>query len=177
MRRRMIDPAFWTDAKITAISFESRLLYIGLWQYADDEGLFVEDLKNIKMVLFPDQKFPLEKSYQELSMAGFFRFGSAEGARVVEIRHFGDWQSVNRPTPSKLRDFVTFTDDSLNTHEDSVKTHSQVKLREVKYVSVIEKLVHRINELSGKAYCADSKASSKYLHARLAAGCHLKPIA
>jgi hypothetical protein len=135
MRRRVIDPGFWTDSKIAELSIEARLLYIGLWQYADDEGLFVEDLKSIKMVLFPDQKFPLEKAYSELSAAGFFRFGtvaekaltddslSPQTPKIVEIRRFLDHQTINRPTPSKLREIVTFT-------EDSLRTHSQVKLRE-----------------------------------------------
>src|SRR5688572_21859932 len=129
MRRRVIDPSFWTDSKITALSFDARLLYIGLWQYADDEGLFVEDLKSLKMVLFPDQKFPLEKAYGELSAAGFFRFGmpltedslSTQTTKIVEIRRFLEHQTINRPTPSKLREIVTFTEDSLSTH-------SQVKL-------------------------------------------------
>lgn len=125
MRRRVIDPAFWTDSKVTSVSYPARLLYIGLWQYADDEGLFIEDLKNIKMVLFPDQEFPLTESYGELTERSFFRFGtSKDGARVVEIIHFKAHQTINRPTASKLRDIVTFNDDSVNTHgaltEDSL---------------------------------------------------------
>jgi len=128
MRRRVIDPGFWTDSKITELSFDARLLYIGLWQYADDEGLFIEGLKSIKMVLFPDQQFPLEKTYGELATAGFFRFGTMDGAKVVEIRRFKDHQTINRPTPSKLREIVQFNDDSVSAHDDSLKTHSQVKL-------------------------------------------------
>lgn len=143
MRRRVIDPAFWSDSKITELSFNARLLYIGLWQYADDEGLFLEDLKNIKMTLFPDQCFPLEECYGELRDAGFFRFGGLTDdsvrtqtrVKVAEIRHFKDHQTINRPTPSKLRERTTFNDDSLSTHSqvklskekigDSVNDHSQ----------------------------------------------------
>lgn len=138
MRRRVIDPGFWTDSKITELSFDARLLYVGLWQYADDEGLFVEDLKNIKMTLFPDQKFLLENSYRELTDAGFFRFGTmTDGARIVEIRRFKNHQHINRPTPSKLRgDFVMLT-------EDSVSTHSQVKLSKDKLSK--DKLGHSVS--------------------------------
>src|SRR5262245_24631717 len=133
MRKRMITPAFWTDSKITALSIPARLLYIGLWQYADDEGLFVEDLKNIKMTLFPDQKFPVQRAYGELAAIGVFRFRSLNddslsaqtSPKIVEIRNFKRHQTINRPTPIKLLNFVTFNDDSLNTH-------SQVKLREEK---------------------------------------------
>ena len=134
MRRRMIDPNFWTDSKITELSFNARLLYIGLWQYADDEGLFVEDLKSIKMVLFPDQDFPLKQSYDELAATGFFRFDTMAPIKIVEIRNFRKHQTINRPTPSKLRGLVTFNDDSVSAHatlsDDSLL--SKDKLREAK---------------------------------------------
>lgn len=124
MRRRVIDPNFWADSKITSLTFPARLLYIGLWQYADDEGLFVVDLKNIKMVLFPDQEFALEKCWQELTQGKFFRFGSMDGQQIAEIRHFKSHQTINRPTPSKLKSKISFTEDSLNPHailsEDSL---------------------------------------------------------
>jgi hypothetical protein len=128
----MIDPKFWTDAKITELSFSARLLYIGLWQYADDEGLFKKDLRNIKMELFPDQKFPLEKCFDELENAGFFRLGTLDGETVVEIRQFLTHQKVNRPTPSKLRENTVFSEGSVSPQESSVRTHAQVKIREVK---------------------------------------------
>lgn len=144
MRRRIIDPAFWTDSKITSLSFITRLLYIGLWQYADDEGLFVEDIKAIKMTLFPDQKFPIETSYRELASNDFFRFGTANGNRIVEIRHFSDHQTINRPTPSKLRDIVDFSEDSLSPH-------SQVKIREEKLREVKRREVNNTSHLGNGA--------------------------
>jgi hypothetical protein len=134
MRRRVVDSSFWTDSKITSLSFSARLLYIGLWQYADDQGLFKKDLRNIKMELFPDQRFPLEKCFNELEKAGFFRFGTLDGETVVEIRNFLNHQTINRPTPSKLREKTRFTEDSVNPQapltEDSLLR--EVKLREEK---------------------------------------------
>ena len=207
MRRRVIDPNFWTDSKITELSFNARLLYIGLWQYADDEGLFIEDLKNIKMTLFPDQNFPLQNVYGELIEAGFFRFGrftdnsvSAQTTtKIVEIRHFKDHQTINRPTPSKLRDVVTFNDDSLNTHSqvklskenigDSVSRTESDKLTPnsssnkrskkpthgAKGITpelqpVLSKVIDRINELAGTAYRDDKPDALEQLIARLHGG-------
>jgi hypothetical protein len=130
MRKRMIHEDFWTDAKITECSFPARLLYIGTWQYADDEGMFVVDLKNFKMQLFPDQKFPIESCWQELVDHGFFRFGKIDGLIIAQIRHFKRFQRISRPTPSKLLPLVTWNEDSLSHHgslsESSLSTHGVV---------------------------------------------------
>lgn len=39
MRIRSIRPEFWTSEDIVALSWEQRLIYIGLWSYVDDNGV------------------------------------------------------------------------------------------------------------------------------------------
>jgi hypothetical protein len=137
----MIHEDFWTDAKITECSFPARLLYIGTWQYADDEGIFVVDLKNIKMQLFPDQKFPIESCWQELVDHNFFRFGKVDGLIVAQIRHFKRFQRINRPTPSKILPLITWNEDSLSHHgalsEDSRLIETNIKEEKVNGVTHI----------------------------------------
>lgn len=38
-RKRMIDPGIWTDDDLGRLGFAERLLFIGLFSLADDEGL------------------------------------------------------------------------------------------------------------------------------------------
>ena len=38
-RRRMIEPAFWMDEKVGALSPRARLTYIALWTLAEDSGV------------------------------------------------------------------------------------------------------------------------------------------
>lgn len=138
MRRRMIDPAFWTDSKLIACTRDARLLYIGLWNYGDDEGFFIDDLPAIKRALFPDQDFNIEIYFAELLpfLVEFTYTNNGSQKRAYQIRAFQDWQTINRPTKSKIAPLCTkFTESSLNTHgvltEPSLSTHAQVKLREV----------------------------------------------
>jgi hypothetical protein len=51
MRIRQITPAFWTDAVIAGLPVETRLVYIGLWQVADDAGWFRESIPEIALSL------------------------------------------------------------------------------------------------------------------------------
>ena len=37
-RNRIIKPEFWSDAKVGRLSFGARLLYIAMWNFADDCG-------------------------------------------------------------------------------------------------------------------------------------------
>lgn len=77
LRKRVLHPDFWTDKSIVQLKYETRLLYAGLWCYADDEGYFILDPYHIKLTLFPDQPFPIDESLVELLTAksdggGFF---------------------------------------------------------------------------------------------------------
>jgi hypothetical protein len=132
MRRRMIDPAFWSDSKIIELSIPARLLYIGLWNYADDDGFFLDDLPAIKRILFPDQKFDIHGAFSECSCFLKKHQYKDDEHFAWQISHFCDWQTINRPTPSKIKPFCKLTEDSLNTHGALTPKLSKDKLREVK---------------------------------------------
>ena len=52
-RKRVISPSFWTDEKIIQIPIQARLLFIGLLNHADDDGIFQESYLSIKVTVFP----------------------------------------------------------------------------------------------------------------------------
>jgi hypothetical protein len=53
MRSRNIKPGFFQNAELAELPFESRLLFIGLWCYADREGRFKWEPRKIRGVIFP----------------------------------------------------------------------------------------------------------------------------
>lgn len=59
MRIRSIRPEFWRSDDITALPRETRLLFVGLWSYVDDNGVGMDDFRMIAADLFAledDQK-------------------------------------------------------------------------------------------------------------------------
>lgn len=52
-RTRLIRPTFFSDKKMAALPFGTRLAYIGLWTLCDDAGFFETDVADIAVALFP----------------------------------------------------------------------------------------------------------------------------
>ena len=127
-RIRSIKPEFWGSESITNLSREARLVYIGLWCFADDEGRFRAQLGVLAGQLFPeddDGREVVERALAELTGAltedslnphGALTEDSlrAQSRPMVELyvgpdgHHYGQivaWakhQRINRPTPSSL---------------------------------------------------------------------------
>jgi hypothetical protein len=53
MRARNIKPGFFLNEKLADVDYQTRLLFIGLWCYADREGRFEWRPKKIKAAIFP----------------------------------------------------------------------------------------------------------------------------
>lgn len=54
MRIRSIKPEFWRSDDITALPLETRLTFIGLWSYVDDNGVGADKLISIVADLYAD---------------------------------------------------------------------------------------------------------------------------
>lgn len=61
MRARNIKPGFFKCTDLSEVDFASRLLFIGLWCFADREGRFEWNVKKIKAELFPYDNVNIEK--------------------------------------------------------------------------------------------------------------------
>jgi hypothetical protein len=66
MRARNIKPGFFLNAELSEVCFPSRLLFIGLWCYADKEGRFEWKPKQIKATIFPYDNVNIEKLLKNL---------------------------------------------------------------------------------------------------------------
>lgn len=60
MRIRTIKPEFWVDEKIGSLSIGARLLFIGCWSLADDEGILRWNISYILGSLFMYDNFELK---------------------------------------------------------------------------------------------------------------------
>src|SRR5450756_402233 len=70
MRIRSIRPEFWSSEDITALSWDARLIFIGLWSYVDDNGVGRDVDKLIVADLFPleeDQRGVLKRVHGALT--------------------------------------------------------------------------------------------------------------
>ena len=53
MRIRQIKPSFWVDKTMAGLPFRTRLIYVGLWQMADDAGWISWDVAQAGAELLP----------------------------------------------------------------------------------------------------------------------------
>lgn len=52
-RIRTIKPEFWTSEQVVSCSPIARLLFIGLWSFCDDAGIYPASSMSLKMLVFP----------------------------------------------------------------------------------------------------------------------------
>jgi hypothetical protein len=95
----MIKPEFWEDTKVAKLSFQARLLYIAIWNIADDEGYLPNDAKWIRNKAFHyDQKVKIDKLITELTQNQMLILQNG----IFKVRQFLVHQKIKKPTPSKL---------------------------------------------------------------------------
>lgn len=92
-RARNIKPGFFANEDLVELSFEYRLLFIGLWTLADREGRLEDRPKRIKMAVFPADTVDVEDGLRELTKAGFIKRYEANGVSVVQILSFTKHQN------------------------------------------------------------------------------------
>ena len=104
-RCRIVKPEFWDDQRLSSISFQARLTYIGIWNFCDDYGVTKASALWLKSRIFPyDDK---------LNMRDFKRWVAelVELRRIVEftasgevfyfIPNFRKHQVINRPSKTR----------------------------------------------------------------------------
>lgn len=143
-RKRMIDPSIWSDEKLGLLSPLHRLLFIGLFSNADDEGRLPGHPNYVKSLIFPyDNDITpqnVEAMLNDLNSKGFILTYMVNGQRYIQVVNFLKYQKINRPTPSKIPpppvELITrnttscFNESSVNTHEivteSSMSTHEEL---------------------------------------------------
>lgn len=103
MRIRQIKPEFWTSEDIAALDWPTRLVFIGMLSYVDDNGVGRDVEKLITSSLFPleeDQhatRMQITCSLQRLHVAGLIERYESDGRPFLEITGFSKHQYIPRP--------------------------------------------------------------------------------
>lgn len=121
MRIRTIKPEFWKHRRMSELPAETRLLAIGLLNYADDEGYFAAHPALIRGELMPykEKTSHIPKMLEELQSIGFLTLHQTpQGEEMGHITNFLNHQRINRPTKSKhtFKTHAPLTESTLSPH-------------------------------------------------------------
>ena len=87
-RIRTIKPQFWVSEQIADCSTSARLLFIGLWNFCDDNGVHPAKHRTLKGELFPLEDISVDAVagwVAELIKAGLIAEYEADGARYWHV--------------------------------------------------------------------------------------------
>ena len=111
-RKRMIDPKFWTDDKIMDLEPLTRLLFIGIWNFADDSVVHLNNSKVLKAEIFPCDEIPIDEVQRmKDQLANLKMIEISEDRYLFRIKNWEVYQKINRPQPSKYK----FSECSVNS--------------------------------------------------------------
>lgn len=101
-RIRTIKPDFWTDESVVECSPLARLLFIGLWNFADDEGRMVYSPVRVKLQILPADNCDISKLIEELASRRMVLIYQVESVSYLAIPGFPKHQKIDKRTASKL---------------------------------------------------------------------------
>ena len=105
-RKRMIDPSIWINEDFGTLTNLAKLVFIGLFSMADDEGRGKASPAYIKAVLFPyndDLRVAdIEKALSEISSKMSVIFYSCDENKYYTLTSWNKWQKIDKPSDSSI---------------------------------------------------------------------------
>lgn len=105
-RKRMIDPSIWINEDFGTLTNLAKLVFIGLFSIADDEGRGKASPAYIKAVLFPyndDLRVAdIEKALSEISSKMSVIFYSCDENKYYTLTSWNKWQKIDKPSESSI---------------------------------------------------------------------------
>ena len=134
-RIRTIKPDFWTDEKIVELDPVDRLLFIGLWNFADDQGYLDYSPKRIKMQVFPGDDIDVSRALARLHEDSLIALYDSPQGLVLHIPNWKKHQRISNPSrarfePGDLHECDWPTDTLARAREDSVRKGREGKGRD-----------------------------------------------
>lgn len=154
-RKRMIDPNIWQSEDFSKLSTLGKLVFIGLFSLADDEGRGRSNPVYLKSILFPYEEgirsADIDKTLSEISSNMSVIFYSCDGSSYYSLYNWNIWQKIDRPTESKIPEYDEKTMQRLfdehstsprrviapNKKEDNRKEDNK-KEKEIKRKKIVE---------------------------------------
>lgn len=193
-RIRTIKPEFWTSEQVAECSPTTRLLFIGLWSFCDDNGIHPASFKRIKMEIFPSDAIPeseLQAAIQELITSRLLYEYEIASKRYWQVTGWHNHQRIDRPTykfplpnANETPERIPRFDEQSPTIQRGIVEHSSIIQQEVTEQSTTEwkgkelklsgkpnatSVLNHLNEQTGKNYQA-VKANLSLIQARLKEG-------
>lgn len=103
-RIRTVKPEFWTSAQVMECQPLTRLLFIGMLNFADDAGRMGYSPKTLKAQVFPSDDFPvadIQRMIVELSSNGLVLIYAVDGKEYIQITGWHH-QRIDRPKTSSI---------------------------------------------------------------------------
>ncbi|MPM18377.1 hypothetical protein SDC9_64786 [bioreactor metagenome] len=164
-RKRMVDPNFWRDEKIGQCSYMERLLFEGLWTFAEDSGVGRASPLLIKADVFPYdtlREADIEKGLLKLAGLGLILLYERGGQRYYFITHFKKHQTINKPSqcylPTPLpEDYgstpapVTSEEKEKEKEEESEEKNNTARVRYADNVSMTQEEYGKLLSAYGEA--------------------------
>lgn len=102
-RIRTIKPEFWTDEKIVTLPYEVRLFFIGMWNFADDEGYLEDQPERLRMQVLPGDEIDAVAVVDLLVAAELVERVEVEGGRTaLRVGGFAKHQVISNPSKSRI---------------------------------------------------------------------------
>ena len=96
-RIRSVHPGLWTDERFVCASPLARLLFIGIWNECDDQGLFEWSPLKLKMRLLAGDNCDAALLLEELEAAGSLMRYYVGGKMYGAVRNFSRFQRPKKP--------------------------------------------------------------------------------
>lgn len=128
MKIRSLRPAFFADTKMAQLTPYARILYMGLWCIADDEGRGRYLPKQIEGEVFPHEQVDIRGFLGELITAGRIVVYEAGGEPYFHIPTFLTHLTVNRRFPSQLPAPAVSTHNGSSAQAPSVEVEVEVEV-------------------------------------------------
>ena len=99
-RIRTIKPEFWTDETIVRLPFQARLLFIGMWNFADDAGALEYSPDRIGLQVLPaEHDCDISGLIDLLVAAGLVDYWVDEnGTQAITITNWNKHQKIDNPS-------------------------------------------------------------------------------
>ena len=143
-RKRMISPEIWDSENFSKLSVLAKLIFIGMFSNADDEGRGRAKAAFLKSKLFPyDDSMrvaDIEAALDEVAANMSVTIYSHDGNEYYSFDNWNKWQRVDKPSPSSIRPFGEeceiirgmFGERSANAHRTFPPNRKEEKRKKVK---------------------------------------------
>lgn len=161
-RKRMIDPSIWQSEDFGKLSNLAKIVFIGLFSLADDEGRGRANPMYLKSNLFPYNEdmrsADIEKALLEISSNMSVIFYSCDGSSYYSLLSWDTFQKIDRPSQSKIPEYnentmeLLFDEHSTNNRRTIAPNKNKKRIEDNRNIK--EENRNKIVEIYN-TYCAN----------------------